>query len=55
MVRHQIRIILDVLWCIALWITENMIHRVPCQQRTVLVIFRIVAYSLFWEHIRARR
>ena len=53
-IRHQIRIILDVLWCIALWITENRIHRVPCQQRTVLVIFRIVAYSLFWEHIRTR-
>ena len=31
-----------------------MIHRVPCQQRTILVIIRIIAYSLFWEHIRTR-
>ena len=54
MVRHQIRVILDMLWCIALRITKDWVHRIPRQQRTILVIIRIIAYSLFWEHIRTR-
>ena len=53
MVRHQIHIILYMFRRITTWLTKDRVHRVPCQQRTVLVVVDIVAQCMLWILIHA--
>ena len=51
MVAHQFHIVFYVLRRVAAWLTKDRVHRVPCQQRTVLVVVYRVAQGMLGEAV----